>query len=113
MNQVSKLTAEQEQLRRELHACNRTELVGLAAQQDIRTHYGVEREALIHSILTGAEVPPNPFDHDREDIMKLLREYEHQLRGQVECHANCFLHPDGRVTRCRLRAVRVLKQRSS
>lgn len=94
----------------QLKQCNRTELVSLAAERGIRTHYGVNRQALIDAMLHGTEVPPNPFDHDRSELMRILKKYERQLRGQVECHANCFRHADGYVVRCTLRATDVFKR---
>ena len=87
-----------------LEQCNMTELVTLAADQDIRTHRGVGRDALIDSILTGAKVPPNPLDPKRAALMRILRKYEQQLKGQVSCHADCYRHTDGHVVRCAFKA---------
>lgn len=87
-----------------LEQCNMTELVTLAADRDIRTHRGAGRDALINSILSGAKVPANPLDPARAAIMRILRKYEQQLKGQVDCHANCYLHSDGHVVRCAFKA---------
>lgn len=96
--------------RQKLITCNQTELLTLAAGLGIRTHQGVEREALIHSILTGEPLPPNPLDHDRDRLMHLLEKYHSSLRTQLECPQDCYAHGDGYVVNCTIKAQRVLER---
>ena len=98
--------------RRTLEGCNQTELVTLAARRDIRTHYGVERDALIDSILgeRSVDLPPNPLDSKRRALLHILAKYTRKLQGQVECHKECFRHTDGHVVRCALKAKNVIER---
>jgi hypothetical protein len=92
-----------------LPQCNLTELVAIAASKGIRTHRGVGREALTRAIIENDNsLPANPLDKERDDVMWALEEYKTRLRSQIQCHMNCYLHSDGHVARCAIKAERIL-----